>query len=83
VEADARLIARTANGYTALHMAAQRGDAEMIKIILERSERNEAEHEEKEMTKKDERKRARNAESTQDISKEAASAEDRESQQPR
>ena len=62
IDADVRLVARMANGYTALHLAAERGDVSIIKSILKRSEHNEAEHEEKEMQKKDERKKAREAE---------------------
>jgi ankyrin repeat protein len=61
IDADARLVARMANGYTALHLAAERGEVAIIKAILERSERNEAEHEEKEAQKKDERKKTREA----------------------
>jgi ankyrin repeat protein len=66
IDADARLVARMANGYTALHLAAERGDVSIIKSILERSERNEAEHEEKEAQKKDERKKTRDAQQSAD-----------------
>lgn len=59
IDADARLVARLANGYTALHLACERGDVAIIKSILERSERNEAEHEEKEASKKEEQRKAR------------------------
>ena len=48
VDHGARLIARLADGQTALHLACTRGDINMVKILLERSEANEAEEEEKE-----------------------------------
>ncbi|KAI9664804.1 MAG: hypothetical protein M1821_006252 [Bathelium mastoideum] len=41
VDHDARMIARQADGRTALHLACARGNLEMIKILLERSEANE------------------------------------------
>lgn len=62
IDADARIVARLANGYTALHLAAERGDVGIIKAILERSEKNEVEHEEREDAKKAERKKAREVE---------------------
>lgn len=37
----ARLVARLADGRTALHLAAQRGDSEIVKIIMDRSVTNE------------------------------------------
>ncbi|KAF7122286.1 hypothetical protein CNMCM5793_000243 [Aspergillus hiratsukae] len=43
VDHGARLIARLADGRTALHLAAARGDAEMIRILLTKSEENEEE----------------------------------------
>ncbi|KAI0199190.1 ankyrin repeat protein [Astrocystis sublimbata] len=51
----ARLIARIADGRTALHLAAARGNTEMVKILLEKSNANEAEEEEKQ----DQRRSAR------------------------
>jgi ankyrin repeat protein len=83
VEADVRIIARMANGYTALHLAAQRGNVEMIKIILERSERNEAEYEEKEAIKKEERKKALDAEETQSGVNHVVAAKNSQSKQSR
>lgn len=47
VDAGARLIARIADGRTALHLAAQRGDIEIIKILMNKSNANEAEEDEK------------------------------------
>lgn len=51
----ARLVARLADGRTALHIAAARGNLEMVKIIMEKSEANEAEEEMKQLRKKDAR----------------------------
>lgn len=58
IDGGARLVARIADGRTALHLAAQRGNVEIIKMILERSEKNEAENEEKEAAKKEGKKKA-------------------------
>jgi ankyrin repeat protein len=52
VDAGARLIPRLADGRTALHLAAERGDTEIVKILLNKSNANEAEHEEKETVRK-------------------------------
>ncbi|KAB8238727.1 ankyrin repeat protein [Aspergillus alliaceus] len=43
----ARLISRLADGRTALHLAAARGSVELIKILLHKSEENEAEEDKK------------------------------------
>jgi ankyrin repeat protein len=51
----ARLVARLADGRTALHLAAARGNAAMVKMILDKSEANE----EEEAAKEDVRKQAR------------------------
>jgi len=53
----ARLVARLADGRTALHLAAARGNSEMVKMILDKSESNE----EEEVAKEDVRKQARMA----------------------
>jgi ankyrin repeat protein len=53
----ARLVARLADGRTALHLAAARGNVEMVKMILDKSEQNE----EEEAAKEDARKQARRA----------------------
>ncbi|KAI0427221.1 ankyrin repeat protein [Xylaria sp. FL1042] len=55
VDHGARLVARIADGRTALHLAAARGNIEMVKILLEKSNANEEEEEEKQ----DQRKKAR------------------------
>ncbi|KAI0151968.1 ankyrin [Hypoxylon sp. NC0597] len=57
VDNGARLIARLADGRTALHLAAARGDIEMVKILLEKSNANEEEEEERQ----DQRRKARSA----------------------
>lgn len=48
IDHDARLVARLADGRTALHLAATRGDVEIVRMIMQRSEKNEAEEAEKE-----------------------------------
>ncbi|KAF2867127.1 hypothetical protein BDV95DRAFT_528151 [Massariosphaeria phaeospora] len=53
----ARLVARVADGRTALHMAAIRGNVEILKMLLEKSEENEEEEAKKEEAKKKERRR--------------------------
>ncbi|KAI0144644.1 ankyrin repeat protein [Xylariaceae sp. FL1272] len=55
VDHGARLVARIADGRTALHLAAGRGNAEMVKILLQKSEANEEEEEERQ----DQRRKAR------------------------
>ncbi|KAF3061193.1 hypothetical protein GL218_03903 [Daldinia childiae] len=57
VDHGARLIARLADGRTALHLAAARGDIEILKILLEKSNANEEEEEDK----LDRRRKDRNA----------------------
>ncbi|KAI0111527.1 ankyrin [Daldinia grandis] len=47
VDHEARLIARLADGRTALHLAAARGDIEILKILLEKSNANEEDEEDK------------------------------------
>lgn len=55
VDHGARMIWRLVDGFTALHIAAWRGNAAMVKTLLEKSEANE----EEEDRKKDERKAAK------------------------
>ncbi|KAJ5757194.1 uncharacterized protein N7511_007376 [Penicillium nucicola] len=47
VDRGARMIPRMADGKTALHLAAARGDAEIIRILLAKSNQNEEEEENK------------------------------------
>ncbi|MCJ1312534.1 hypothetical protein MMC25_006208 [Agyrium rufum] len=56
IDHGARITARVIDGYTALHMAAARGEVEMVKSLLEKSESNEEEEAEKEDARKAERK---------------------------
>lgn len=58
VDHGARLIARLADGRTALHLAAARGNAEIVKILLTKSAANEEQEEEKQ----DQRRKVREAE---------------------
>ncbi|RYP91396.1 hypothetical protein DL770_002441 [Monosporascus sp. CRB-9-2] len=57
VDHGARLTARLADGQTALHLAAARGNVQMVTILLEKSNANEEEEEEKQ----DQRRRTRAA----------------------
>lgn len=56
IEHGARIVARLADGKTALHLAAMRGDTSMVSALLRKSEANE----EEEARKKSQRDRARN-----------------------
>ncbi|KAJ5690610.1 hypothetical protein N7462_005002 [Penicillium macrosclerotiorum] len=47
VDQGARLIARMADGKTALHLAAARGNAEIVRILLKKSNENEEEEHQK------------------------------------
>ncbi|KAI1209484.1 ankyrin repeat protein [Annulohypoxylon truncatum] len=55
IDHDARLVARLADGRTALHLAAALGDIDMVMHLLERSNLNEEEEEERQ----DQRRKAR------------------------
>ena len=57
----ARLVARMADGMTALHIAARRGEAGIVKAILKKSEQNEEVEEEKLDKKLDEMRAKRMA----------------------
>ncbi|KAF2021723.1 ankyrin repeat protein [Aaosphaeria arxii CBS 175.79] len=59
IDAGARLVARLADGRTALHLAAARGNAEMISMIMRKSEENEEEESKKEEVRKQARIAAR------------------------
>lgn len=58
----ARLVARVVDGFTSLHIASRRGNAAMVKAILERSEANEEEEARKDDLKKRARRAGRKAE---------------------
>lgn len=47
VDHGARIVARLVDGTTAIHIASARGNVEMVKTLLERSEENEAAEDEK------------------------------------
>ncbi|KAL9594575.1 MAG: hypothetical protein Q9219_006959 [cf. Caloplaca sp. 3 TL-2023] len=59
VDNGARIVSRLVDGMTALHIAAARGNADMVTILLEKSEANEAEEAEKEDRKKAAKKGSR------------------------
>jgi ankyrin repeat protein len=69
IEHGARLVARLYNGMTALHLAAHRGQVQMVKDILDKSDANE----EAEILKEDARKDARRAAAVADTSSEDGS----------
>lgn len=52
IDHGARIVAQLVNGFTALHIAACRGNTQMVKAILERSEANEEEEAERADLKK-------------------------------
>lgn len=52
IDNGARLVARLADGRTALHLAAALGNVEMVKMILQKSEENEEEESKKEEARK-------------------------------
>jgi len=52
IDAGARIVARLFDGKTALHLAAMRGEAAMVKSLLMKSEANEEKEAEKEAVKK-------------------------------
>ncbi|KAL9616457.1 MAG: hypothetical protein Q9160_008673 [Pyrenula sp. 1 TL-2023] len=58
IDNGARLVARVYDGFTALHIAAHRGDSQMIAALLKKSEGNE----EEEARKEDEKRATRRAE---------------------
>ncbi|KAJ5106901.1 hypothetical protein N7456_003576 [Penicillium angulare] len=61
VDKGARLIARMADGKTALHLAASRGSVEIIRILLTKSNENEEEEAKKQETRTKSKKRKANA----------------------
>jgi ankyrin repeat protein len=59
IDHGARLVARLADGRTALHLASARGNVEMVRMIMQRSVENEAEEDKKEDIRKKARAAAR------------------------
>lgn len=63
----ARIVSRLVDGMTALHIAAMRGNTDMVTTLLKRSEANEAEEAEKEDRRKvEQKKRTRQAKEESD-----------------
>lgn len=58
VDNGARIVSRLVDGLTALHIASARGSTEMVTILLEKSEENEAAEADKEDRKKAEKQKA-------------------------
>ena len=58
IDHDARIVSRIYNGFTALHIAAFRGQTAMVKSLLERSEANQEVEEEKEEARRETRRAA-------------------------
>jgi ankyrin repeat protein len=73
-----RLVARLADGRTALHLAASRGDIEILKLIMEKSEANEAEEEMKEIRRKDAKVKGKVSSSSQTDADDLAHSDDGE-----
>lgn len=65
VDHGARMISRVADGRTALHLAAARGDRDIVRVLLTRSEHNEEEEARKEELQKREREIQEPGERTQ------------------
>jgi ankyrin repeat protein len=59
IQHGSRLVARLADGRTALHLAAARGNLDMVRMILQKSEENEEEEAKKEEARKQARIAAR------------------------
>ncbi|TVY32755.1 Uncharacterized protein LOCC1_G008587 [Lachnellula occidentalis] len=56
IDNGARMVARLVDGRTALHIAAARGNAEMVKALMNRSLKNEEDEEEKQDARRDARR---------------------------
>ncbi|KAF2721724.1 ankyrin [Polychaeton citri CBS 116435] len=70
VDGGSRIVARLVDGKTALHLAAMRGEAEMVRVLLQKSEANQAEEDEKLEARRMARRAAKGvgASTTQDTS---------------
>ncbi|CAM1506895.1 Fc.00g065360.m01.CDS01 [Cosmosporella sp. VM-42] len=79
VDHGARLTARLADGKTALHLAASRGNAEMIKILMEKSIENEEAEEERKDRRRQASKGANTAKTTDKKADKADTDESEES----
>ena len=66
IDAGARIVARMVDGRTALHLAAMRGEAAMVKALLVKSEANEEKEAEKEEAKIAQRKAKKEANQASD-----------------
>jgi ankyrin repeat protein len=75
VDHGARITARLADGKNSLHLAASRGDVEIIKILMEKSIENE-EAEEERQDKKRQAAKISKSDGENEASKEEASKED-------
>ncbi|KAL9611524.1 MAG: hypothetical protein Q9167_003849, partial [Letrouitia subvulpina] len=77
VDHGARIVARLVDGMTALHIAAARGSEELVTILLEKSEENEASEDEKEDKRRAKKEASQPGEfKTSDGSKESGSESD-------
>ncbi|KAF2265301.1 ankyrin, partial [Lojkania enalia] len=77
IDHGARLVARLADGRTALHLAAARGNVEIVKMIMQKSKANEEEEEHKEELRKKARMIARQRKrATINIDKQDKTADD-------
>jgi ankyrin repeat protein len=76
INAGARLVARLVDGQTALHIAATRGSAEIVKALMNKSLANEEEEYEKDGRRRAARRKERQAESAQKTVSPAIEGED-------
>lgn len=76
----ARMIARLVDGRTALHIAAARGNAAMVKTLMDKSLANEEEEEEKKEAKREARRAERKANGESKESNEGEGEDDAQSE---
>jgi ankyrin repeat protein len=79
IDHGARIVSRIYSGFTALHIAAWRGEVEMVKALLEKSAANEKEEDKKEEARKEARRTAAKI-STSAEHKNAVDSDDSESE---